>query len=359
MTARAADRHPLTAGNRPAHPTKGFETLAKERVERDEEDLVRLYLTDIGQYPLLTKDDEVRLAQTIEAGRDAELELAAATKAVTPTKRRELRRKIATGEQAQQTFVQSNLRLVVSIAKKYQASGLPLLDLIQEGNLGLMHAVEKFDWRKGFKFSTYATWWIRQAITRGIANTGRTIRLPVHAGDTLARVQKAQARLELKYGRPATLAELGAEVEMPEDKLIEALRFRAEPLSLSEPLREDGDAELGDVVEDRSAESPFEVAATSLLPDEINRLLSPLDEREREILRLALRPRPRRAPHPRGGRRALQPDPGADPPDRGPGHVEAPPPVLRHRRAGPAHRLTGRQRPGRCPGQRARAGRAG
>ena len=260
--------------------------MAKERVERDEEDLVRLYLTDIGQYPLLTKDDEVRLAQTIEGGRAAEMDLAMKVKDLTPAKRRELRRKIQTGEQAQQTFVQSNLRLVVSIAKKYQASGLPLLDLIQEGNLGLMHAVEKFDWRKGFKFSTYATWWIRQAITRGIANTGRTIRLPVHAGDTLARVQKAQARLELKYGRPATLAELGAEVEMPEDKLIEALRFRAEPLSLSEPLREDGDAELGDVVEDRGAESPFEVAATSLLPDEINRLLSPLDEREREILRL-------------------------------------------------------------------------
>jgi RNA polymerase sigma factor (sigma-70 family) len=236
--------------------------LAKERVERDEEDLVRLYLTDIGQYPLLTKDDEVRLAQTIEGGRAAELDLATKIKELTPPKRRELKRKIQTGEQAQQTFVQSNLRLVVSIAKKYQASGLPLLDLIQEGNLGLMHAVEKFDWRKGFKFSTYATWWIRQAITRGIANTGRTIRLPVHAGDTLARVQKAQARLELKLGRPATLAELGAEVEMPEDKLIEALRFRAEPLSLSEPLREDGDAELGDVVEDRSAESPFEVAAT-------------------------------------------------------------------------------------------------
>jgi RNA polymerase sigma factor (sigma-70 family) len=260
--------------------------VAKERVERDEEDLVRLYLTDIGQYPLLTKDDEVRLAQTIEGGRDAELELFAKAKETTPSKRRELKRRLQIGEQAQQTFVQSNLRLVVSIAKKYQASGLPLLDLIQEGNLGLMHAVEKFDWRKGFKFSTYATWWIRQAITRGIANTGRTIRLPVHAGDTLARVQKAQARLELKLGRPATLAELGIEVEMPEDKLIEALRFRAEPLSLSEPLREDGDAELGDVVEDRSAESPFEVASTALLPDEINRLLSPLDEREREILRL-------------------------------------------------------------------------
>jgi RNA polymerase sigma factor (sigma-70 family) len=260
--------------------------LAKERVERDEEDLVRLYLTDIGQYPLLTKDDEVRLAQAIERRGEAEQELTSGGRKLTPARRRELKRMMRHGDEAQRTFVQSNLRLVVSIAKKYQASGLPLLDLIQEGNLGLMHAVEKFDWRKGFKFSTYATWWIRQAITRGIANTGRTIRLPVHAGDTLARVQKAQARLELKYGRPATLAELGAEVELPEDKLIEALRFRSEPLSLSEPLREDGDAELGDVVEDRSAESPFEMAATALLPVEINRLLAPLDEREREILRL-------------------------------------------------------------------------
>ncbi|MEX0947222.1 MAG: sigma-70 family RNA polymerase sigma factor, partial [Acidimicrobiia bacterium] len=150
--------------------------MAKERVERDEEDLVRLYLTDIGQYPLLTKDDEVRLAQQIErgnAGRD-EFERTPIKK-LTPAKKRELRKIAREGEQAQRTFVQSNLRLVVSIAKKYQASGLPLLDLIQEGNLGLMHAVEKFDWRKGFKFSTYATWWIRQAITRGIANTGRTI----------------------------------------------------------------------------------------------------------------------------------------------------------------------------------------
>jgi RNA polymerase sigma factor (sigma-70 family) len=259
--------------------------LAKERVERDEEDLVRLYLSDIGQYPLLTKDDEVRLARAIETGHDARAELDR-KKDVTPSRRRELKREIRAGADAQRTFVQSNLRLVVSIAKKYQASGLPLLDLIQEGNLGLMHAVEKFDWRKGFKFSTYATWWIRQAITRGIANTGRTIRLPVHAGDTLARLQKARARLELKLGRPPTQYELALEVEMPEDKVTEALRFALEPLSLSEPLREDGDAELGDVVEDRSAESPFDVAATSLLPDEIARLLEPLDDREREILRL-------------------------------------------------------------------------
>ncbi|HVF13128.1 MAG TPA: sigma-70 family RNA polymerase sigma factor, partial [Acidimicrobiales bacterium] len=193
--------------------------MPKERVERDEEDLVRLYLTDIGQYPLLTKDDEVRLAKAIEGGNEARTKLESDGTSLPQAKRRELRRVAQEGVNAQRTFVQSNLRLVVSIAKKYQASGLPLLDLIQEGNLGLMHAVEKFDWRKGFKFSTYATWWIRQAITRGIANTGRTIRLPVHAGDTLARLQKARARLELKLGRPATLSELSAEVEMPEDKV--------------------------------------------------------------------------------------------------------------------------------------------
>lgn len=260
-------------------------SMAKDRIDRDDEDLVRLYLTDIGQYVLLTKDDEVRLAKEIEEGKAAEKQLEKSTRMGAPRKR-ELRKVQRLGTRAERQFVQSNLRLVVSIAKKYQASGLPLLDLIQEGNLGLMHAVEKFDWRKGFKFSTYATWWIRQAITRGIANTGRTIRLPVHAGDTLARLQKARSRLELKFGRPATLAELSAEVDMPEDKVTEALRFANEPLSLSEPLREDGDAELGDVVEDRSVESPFEVAATAMLPDEIHRLLAPLDPREREILAL-------------------------------------------------------------------------
>src|ERR1700691_6225376 len=260
--------------------------LAKERVERDEEDLVRLYLTDIGQYPLLNKDDEVRLAQDIEARTGALEELKKPAKSITPARRRELRRYVMRGDSAQREFVQSNLRLVVSIAKKYQAPGLPLLDLIQEGNLGLMHAVEKFDWRKGFKFSTYATWWIRQAITRGIANTGRTMRLPVHAGDTLARVQKAQSRLELKFGRPPTIKELCDECEMPEDKLIEALRFRSEPISLSDTLREDGDAELGDVVEDRSAESPFDVAAVKMMPAAIEQLLQPLDEREQKILRM-------------------------------------------------------------------------
>ena len=189
--------------------------MAKERVERDEEDLVRLYLTDIGQYPLLTKDDEVRLAQEIEGGAEARLELESPDLELTPARKRELRRTLRHGETAERTFVQSNLRLVVSIAKKYQASGLPLVELIQDGNVGLMHAVEKFDWRKGLKCSTYETWWIRQAITRGIANTGRTIRLPVHAGDIVVRVQEARSRLELKLCRPATRAELASEVFLP------------------------------------------------------------------------------------------------------------------------------------------------
>ena len=251
-------------------------------------DTVRMYLREIGQVDLLTVEHERRLAQLIEEGKiaAARIDEAADSSELQPGEQRMLLRSVSNGERAKSALTQANLRLVVSIAKRYSGRGMQLLDLIQEGNLGLMRAVDKFDHTKGFKFSTYATWWIRQAITRGIANTGRTIRLPVHAGDTLARLQKARSRLELKFGRPATLSELAKEVEMPEDKVTEALRFAAEPLSLSEPLREDGDAELGDVVEDRSAESPFEVAATALLPDEISRLLAPLDEREREILKL-------------------------------------------------------------------------
>jgi RNA polymerase sigma factor (sigma-70 family) len=259
--------------------------VAKERLERDEEDLVRLYLTDIGQFELLDKEDEVRLAQAIEAGAEASRRLEEAENRLDPALERQLRRTVRAGDEAERAFVQSNLRLVVSIAKKYQSSGLPLLDLIQEGNLGLMHAVEKFDWRKGFKFSTYATWWIRQAITRGIANTGRTIRLPVHAGDTLVRLQKARTMLELRLGRHPTRLELAAEVGLDEERVVEALRFSADPLSLSEPLRE-GDGVLGDVVEDRSAVSPFEAAAVSLLPAQVRRLLAHLDDREQEILRL-------------------------------------------------------------------------
>jgi len=259
--------------------------VAAKRGDRDEEDLIRLYLTDIGQYPLLTKDDEIRLAQAIEAGTEARM-LLESDEDLDSEDRRKLRRQLRRGEEAERSFVLSNLRLVVSIAKKYQASGLPLLDLVQEGNLGLMHAVEKFDWRKGFKFSTYATWWIRQSITRGIANTGRTIRLPVHAGDTLARVQKSRNRLEIKFGRRPTEEEIAADTQLTPQKVAEALQYASTPLSLSEPLREEGDAELGDMVEDIDAESPFESAAEALLPGQLAKMMEPLSEREQQILRL-------------------------------------------------------------------------
>ena len=259
--------------------------VLSKRAPQPEEDLVRLYLNDVGKYALLTKADEVRLAQTVETGSEARAELGGVAD-LTPSRQRELRRLVRQGEEATQTVVKANLRLVVSIAKRYQAADLPLLDLVQEGNLGLIHAVEKFDWRKGFKFSTYATWWIRQAITRGIANTGRTVRLPVHAGDLLVRVTKARGRLEGTLGRRPTIAELAADLGLEEHRVVEILRYVAEPMSLSEPLRLDSDAELGDVVEDRSAVSPFDAAAASLLSDEVAKMLGVLDERERVILQL-------------------------------------------------------------------------
>ena len=166
--------------------------MAIDRVERDYEDVVRLYLNDIGRYALLTKDDEVRLAKAIEAGKEAIEAGNAGGRDVTAVRRRELRCTARRGEEAERQFVQSNLRLVVSIAKKYQASGLPLVDLIQDGNLGLIRAVEKFDWRKGFKFSTYATWWIKQAVQRGVANKARTIRIPVHVVEREQKVVRAE-----------------------------------------------------------------------------------------------------------------------------------------------------------------------
>ena len=257
----------------------------KRRDAETEEDLVRLYLDDIGKHDLLTKDDEVHLAQTIEEGNAARTELAEGGK-LTPTKRRQLRNAVRAGEDATQTFINANLRLVVSIAKKYQSSGLPLLDLVQEGNLGLMHAVEKFEWRKGFKFSTYATWWIRQAITRGIANSGRTIRLPVHAGDQLTRVQKARERLEAELGRSPKLAELAHETDMTEEELVEVIRYGADTRSLSETLGEESDTELGELVADPNASSPFDEVASTLMGGEIEKLLTRLEPREREILRL-------------------------------------------------------------------------
>ncbi len=254
-------------------------------MQTPEEDLVRQYLREIGRHPLLTRGDEIHLAQVAAAGREASSELAAGGKN-SPARVRELRQTVRAGERAAESFTNANLRLVVSIAKKYQASGLPLLDLVQEGNLGLIHAVEKFDWRKGFKFSTYATWWIRQAITRGIANNSRTIRLPPQVGELLNQITKARTRLEVEHGRHVTLDEIAVDLDLSRDRVAEILRHAIPPASLSEPVGHESKAELGDVVEDHGAVSPFDSAATSLLPAEVAKMLAGLDEREREILQL-------------------------------------------------------------------------
>jgi RNA polymerase sigma factor (sigma-70 family) len=250
-----------------------------------DEDLVHLYLVDVGRHPLLTKRDEVELAQRIEAGAEAREQLGASAMA-TPAVRRALARRARDGDSARHEFVEANLRLVVSIAKNYRSSGLQLLDLVQEGNLGLLRAVDKFDWRKGFKFSTYSTWWIRQAIQRGIANSSRTIRLPVHAGDQLVKARQARARLETQLRRTPTRAEIADELGVPQHVLAGLMHRATTPVSLSEPLSDDDDRELADVVADPLAASPFDAAAAALLPGEIAEFLAPLTPRERKVLTL-------------------------------------------------------------------------
>jgi RNA polymerase sigma factor (sigma-70 family) len=259
--------------------------MVRRSAEPAEQDLVRLYLDGVGRYPLLDKDAETRLAQAIEAGRIAGSELASVA-GLFPERARELRRTKRAGEAAAETFINCNLRLVVSIAKRYQSSEMPLLDLIQEGNLGLMHAVEKFDWRRGFKFSTYATWWIRQAVGRGIDNGARTVRLPVHAGDLVRRVQRERSALEGSLGRMPTSAELAEHMNVDEDEVVALLSHTVEPVSLATPISSDGDTELADVVADAGAPGPFELVADLMLGSEIEKLLSLLEPREGQILRL-------------------------------------------------------------------------
>jgi RNA polymerase primary sigma factor len=256
---------------------------APHRPER-REDLVRLYLDDISRYPLLTKDDEVRLSRRIESGMEARAELERG--AGRGPRRSRLEETARDGEAATQEFVNANLRLVVSIAKKYRASGLSLLDVVQEGNLGLIRAVKKFEWRKGFKFSTYATWWIRQAINRGLANSGRTIRLPVQAGDRLTLVLKARERLESELGRAPSFDELVAETNLGGQDLERVLRSSSQVRSLSDPARADSRTELGELIADKNAPEPFDEAARSLTAAKVERALDALEPQERDVLRL-------------------------------------------------------------------------
>ncbi len=244
-------------------------------------DPLSLYLAEIGRRPLLRAEDEQRLGRAIDAGRRAREELG---RTPTPERREALDALVAEGERAETTFVEANLRLVVSIARRYVRSGVPLLDLIQEGNIGLLRAVERFDHRRGLRFSTYATWVIRQAVGRAVANTGRLIRLPVHTGETAARARAAANRLEAELGRVPTTAEVAAATGLSPEKAGEALRNAELPLSLSSPFGEDGEGELGDVIAD--GHSTFGAVAASLLPYEVGRLLDKLSDRERCIIEL-------------------------------------------------------------------------
>ena len=247
-------------------------------------DLVRIYLREIGRVPLLTAEEEVELAKAIEAGLFAEEKLRGGF----PPCRADLADLAlltADGLHAKQRLIEANLRLVVSIAKRYIGRGLGFLDLIQEGNLGLIRAVEKFDYTKGYKFSTYATWWIRQAITRAIADQARTIRIPVHMVETINKMARVQRQLHQALGREALPDEIAAEMGLPVERVAEIQRIAQEPVSLQSPIGEE-DSDLGDFIEDTDAVVPMEAAAFIMLQDQLTEILDALSGREQKIIQL-------------------------------------------------------------------------
>lgn len=247
-------------------------------------DPIGLYLEEIGRHPLLTPQSEKALAATIAAGQGAARSLEA-SRSLTPAQRRRLDRLVAEGRTAHETFVNANLRLVVSVAKKYQASGVPLLDLIQEGNLGLIRAVDKFDHEKGFRFSTYAVWWIRQFVSRGIAATRSTVRLPSRANDELLRLREMSSQMEQVLGRTPTSAELADLSGITSTRVAELLSA-SDPISFSGAVGEDGGAELGDFIEDPTARAEVEQVSNQLSDREVAQMMSVLDQRESHILSL-------------------------------------------------------------------------
>ena len=248
------------------------------------EDLVRQYLREIGAYPLLTAADEVTLALAMGAGREAAAVLHAAGNDLTAARRAQLQTAVEAGAQARRRFIQANLRLVVSIAKRYQAPGLSLLDLVQEGNLGLMRAVEKFEHDRGCKFSTYATWWIRQAISRAIADKSRTIRVPVHMVETSRRVTRAAARLTERLAREPTPQEIAIEADLTVHTVLDAQALIDDPVSIHLPVS-DG-SELVDILPDREAELPFDRVTAALLNQQLHDALTALTDREQQVLHL-------------------------------------------------------------------------
>lgn len=252
-------------------------------------DPVRMYLKEIGKVDLLTAADEVDLAMKIEAGLEASNKLEAAENGEIELTRAEMRRLTRVenvGLEAKQALISANLRLVVSIAKRYVGRGMLFLDLIQEGNLGLIRAVEKFDYEKGFKFSTYATWWIRQAITRAIADQARTIRIPVHMVETINKLVRVQRQLLQDLGRDPTPEEIGAEMDMSADRVREIQKISQEPVSLETPIGEEEDSQLGDFIEDSQAVVPPDAASFSMLQEQLTQVLDSLADRERKVIEL-------------------------------------------------------------------------
>jgi len=252
-------------------------------------DPVRMYLKEIGKVPLLTARQEVDLAMKIEAGLEAVEQLEKAAEGditLDRTERRRLERTERMGVEAKQQLVEANLRLVVSIAKRYVGRGMLFLDLIQEGNLGLIRAVEKFDYSKGFKFSTYATWWIRQAITRAIADQARTIRIPVHMVETINKLIRVSRQLVQRLGREPRADEIAREMEITSQKVEEIQRIAQEPVSLETPIGEEEDSQLGDFLEDKDLPSPEDAASRQLLREQLEEMLDDLTDREREVLHL-------------------------------------------------------------------------
>ncbi|MCX5437923.1 MULTISPECIES: RNA polymerase sigma factor RpoD/SigA [unclassified Streptomyces] len=283
MATRAVARRKSAAGE-----TDGARSVRAVGGEIADRDLVGMYLDEIARTPLLDAAKEVELSQTIEAGvyarqiLDGEAESEAAGKA----SREELEALVAASERAKDVFIKSNLRLVVAVARRYPRSGLPLLDLIQEGNAGLVRAVEKFDYRKGFKFSTYATWWIRQAITRSIADQSRTIRLPVHLVEELGRIRRVQREFNRKNGRDPEPEEIAAELESKPERVVDVLDWARDPVSLNMPVDDEGETQFGDLLEDTSAVSPEQSVLTLLRSEELDDLIGRLDQRTASIIKM-------------------------------------------------------------------------
>jgi RNA polymerase primary sigma factor len=248
------------------------------------DDPVRMYLREIGKVPLLTAAQEVSIAKRMVAGLDA---LAGSqTLGLALAERRAFGALVSDGELARRQLIEANLRLVVSVAKRYIGRGMNLLDLIQEGNIGLIRAVEKFDYTKGYKFSTYATWWIRQAITRAIADQARTIRIPVHMVETINKLIRISRKLLQEKGRDATFEEIGQEMGIPAEKVRDILKISQEPVSLESPIGEEEDSALADFIPDEGALAPAEAASQELLREQVDSVLDSLSERERDVLKL-------------------------------------------------------------------------